>query len=127
MPLTLIARILAATAALLGTTRGEAAARTGSGRSCFAGVGVAVAGLVPEAAGVLSVLGVLAGAVAALSPDCAPMAYRFSRGSTTMAAAITLITTTIAAMAPRTTMAIRLGPTGSAHLLHARLKPRESH
>jgi hypothetical protein len=40
-----------------------------------------------------------------------------------MAAAIRLITTTIAAVTPRTTMAIRLGPTGYAHLLHARLKP----
>ena len=52
MPLTLIARILAATAALSGTTRGEAAASTGLGRSSFGGAGVAVAELVLEGAGV---------------------------------------------------------------------------
>jgi hypothetical protein len=50
------------------------------------------------------------------------MAYRFERGSTTIAAATTLITTPITAMAASTTTAIRLGPTGQAHLLHARLK-----
>jgi hypothetical protein len=86
---------------------------------------VGVSGLVLEGAGLLGRL--LAVAVEALSPGCAPMVYRFARGSTTMAPTITLITTTIAAVTARTTMAIRLGPTGYAHLLHARLKPRDSH
>ena len=78
MPVTLIARILAATAALSGTTRGEAAASTGLGRSSFGGAGSAVAELVLEGA---RALGVLAGAVDALSPGCAPTTYRLSRDS----------------------------------------------
>ena len=60
-------------------------------------------------------------------PGWLPMAYRFSRGSATMATATTLITTAIAATTARTTMAIRLGPKGYTHLLHARLKPPDSH
>ena len=113
MPLTLTARILAATAVLSGTTRGKTAASTGSGRSGSAGVGVAVAELMLEGAGVL---GVLARELAALSPDWVPMAYRFSLGNAAMAPASTLITTTIAAMTARTTRAIRLGLKGYAHL-----------
>ena len=128
MPLTLTARILAATAALSGTTRGEAAANTGLGRSSLGGVGFAVAELVLDGSGVLGVLGGLAGAVGgALSPGCAPRTYRFSRGSTATAPAITMITRPIAATTARTTIAIGLGPKGSAHLLHARLKPADSH
>jgi hypothetical protein len=38
--------------------------------------------------------------------------YRFERGSTAIAAAITLITTPITATAASTTTAIRLGPKG---------------
>jgi hypothetical protein len=115
MPLTLTARILAATAVLSGTTRGKTAASTGSGRS--AGVGVADAELMLEGAGVL---GVLARELAALSPDWVPMAYRFCRGNAAMAPASTLITTTIAAMTARTTRAIRLGLKGYAHLRPSR-------
>jgi hypothetical protein len=122
MPLTLIARTLAATAALSGTTRGEAAASTGLGRSSFRGVGVADAELMLEGAGVLAGL---AGAVDALSPGCVPTTYRFSRGSTATAPAITVITRPIAARTARTTIAICLGPKGSGHLLHARLKPAD--
>jgi hypothetical protein len=122
MPFTLIARILAVTAALSGTTRGEAGANTGLGRSSFGGAGVAVVGLVLEGAGVL---GGLAGAVGTLSPGWTPTTYRFSRGSAATAPAITVITRPIAAMAARTTIAICLGPKGSAHLLHARLKPAD--
>jgi hypothetical protein len=113
MPLTLIARILAATAALSGTTRGDTAANTGLGRSSFGGAGVAVAEMVLEGAGVLAGL---AGAVDALAPGCAPRTYR-SRGSTATAPAITVITRPIVATAARTTIAICLGPKGSAHLL----------
>jgi hypothetical protein len=122
MPLTLIARILAVTAALSGTTRGEAGASTGLGRSSSGGAGVTVGELGLDGAGVL---GGLAGAVDALSPCWAPTTYRFSRGSAATAPAITVITRPIAAMTARTTIAICLGPKGSAHLLHARLKPAD--
>jgi hypothetical protein len=88
---------------------------------------VAVAELVLLATGVLRALGVPAGEVDPEAPDCAPMAYRFSRGNAAMAAAITLVTTAIAATTARITTAIRLGPKGYAHLLHARLKPPDSY
>ena len=56
------------------------------------------------------------------------MAYRFCRGSTATAAAITPITTPITAMAASTTTAMRLGPKGCRHLLlHVRLKPPDNH
>ena len=85
---------------------------------------MAVAELVLVGAGVL---GGLAGAVDALSPDCVPTTYRFSRGSAATAPAITVITRPIAVRTARTTIAICLGPKGSGHLLHARLKPAERH
>ena len=127
MPLTLIARIRAATAALSGTTRGEAAASTGLGRLSLGGAGFAVAELGLAGAGVLGALVGAAGAVDALSPGCAPTTYRFSRGSTATAPAITVITRPIAAMPARTTIATCLGPKGFSHLLHARLKLSDRH
>jgi hypothetical protein len=126
----LIDRIRAATAALSGTARGEAAASTGLGRLSFGGAGVAVAELGLEGAGVVGATGVVAalvGAVDALSPGCAPTTYRFSRGSTATAPAITVITRPIAAMPATTTIATCLGPKASTHLLHARLELADRH
>jgi hypothetical protein len=65
MLFTLTARILAVTAVLLGTTRGAAAASTGSGRSGFSGVGAGVG--VAEATLVGAAVLDVAGAVGALA------------------------------------------------------------
>ena len=131
MPLTLIARILAATAALSGTTRGEAAASTGLGRSSSGGAGFAVAELVLEGA---RALGVLEGARASCWPErwtryrqVAPQRRTGCLATAAAAPAITVITRPIAAMTATTTIATCLGPKGSVHLLHARLKLADRH
>jgi hypothetical protein len=86
---------------------------------------VAWAALLLAAVGVAG--GVLAGGIGELWLVWVPMAKRFSRGSAATAAAITLVTTPITAMTATTITAIRLGPKGYVHLLHARLKPPDNH
>ena len=109
-PLTLTARILSAIAALLGTTLGTAAASTGLGKSGWGAVGVVSAEL--GAADAAAVVAALGEDVGALQRRRAPVAYRFERGSTAIAAAIPPITRPITATAASTTTAIRLGPKG---------------
>ena len=86
---------------------------------------MAGAELVLAAAGVSA--GVLAGGIGELWLVWVPMAKRFSRGRAATATAITLVTTPITAMTATTITAIRLGPKGYPHLLHARLKPPDSY